>query len=234
MVGDIFGHATTFRNMAIKSIAHGIVQGATEVANGGKFEHGFLAGAFTTASIPFLDGIHSVAGKVVASAMVGGTASVLGGGKFSNGAVSGAFIMLFNELGNKTPPTTTAVKALNLEETPAARLSKMNNLCNTIGVAQTAISIGCRLEGGNIMAALAIAGHPEASAIVFGGCVLNEAIFWPCVGVSIANNLNTRSISGLGQNAATVILNKTLPGSPITDTWNLGYSVRSFPKSNNK
>lgn len=72
-----------------------------ENRGGGKFEHGFYAGAFAAAFSQYIDGLgdnnmEGRATRVIASAIVGGTAEELGGGKFANGAVSGAFVQLFN------------------------------------------------------------------------------------------------------------------------------------------
>ena len=77
-------------------LAHCTSQGALTAAQGGKFQHGFFAGAFSAGSEKFTSKNNSKAGKVLASSVVGGTASVLGGGKFANGAVTGAYVMLFN------------------------------------------------------------------------------------------------------------------------------------------
>lgn len=77
---------------AAKVMAHGTVQGFKSMAQGGKFEHGFLAGMFGK-----LGERLGPIGSIVAA----GTASELGGGKFLNGAVSGAFVYLFNGMGDK-------------------------------------------------------------------------------------------------------------------------------------
>ncbi len=90
-VGDLFsGHAA-------KAVAHGVVGGITRVAQGGRFEHGFLSGAFSSGFGSMVNNISNKAGRVVASAVIGGTAEKLGGGKFANGAVTGAFVRLFND-----------------------------------------------------------------------------------------------------------------------------------------
>ena len=63
------------------------------MAQGGKFQTGFLAAGFSAIAQPYIDQVanDNVFVGTAASAAVGGTASVLGGGKFANGAVSGAF-----------------------------------------------------------------------------------------------------------------------------------------------
>jgi len=92
-----------FDDLVGKMLAHGMVNGGISEVSGGKFVHGFFAGAFSAglggnilekAEKYKLGGV----GAVVASAVVGGTASVLGGGKFANGAITGAYVMLFNHM----------------------------------------------------------------------------------------------------------------------------------------
>ena len=88
-----------FDNIVGKMLTHGVSQGALTASQGGKFQHGFFAAAFTAGLAP---GIQKRAtsnfGKVIASSIVGGTASALGGGKFANGAITGAYVMLFNHV----------------------------------------------------------------------------------------------------------------------------------------
>lgn len=93
------GMASSMTSYAVSVVGHGIVQGAMEVADGGKFMHGFNAGAFTAAISPVYQGWTDEA-RVFASAMVGGTAARMSGGSFTNGAVSGAFIQMFNHDGD--------------------------------------------------------------------------------------------------------------------------------------
>lgn len=82
-----------------RALAHGVLQGALRVSQGGKFEHGFFAGAISSISGSFtsLSGISSETSVVIGAAL-GGTAEALGGGKFANGAITGAFVVLFNHL----------------------------------------------------------------------------------------------------------------------------------------
>ncbi len=114
------GHSDSFRNFAnsfgqvgakvVRTIAHGIVGGASQALRGGKFLAGFLSAGFSQAleqtgvygklSLSNPTGPGGYAQNAVVSAVVGGTASVLGGGKFKNGAITGAFSRLFNDLGN--------------------------------------------------------------------------------------------------------------------------------------
>ncbi|MCK9271843.1 MAG: hypothetical protein M0P50_15515, partial [Bacteroidales bacterium] len=75
--------------------------GAMRMAQGGKFEHGFLSGFVSSlggsAMIKY-GGNMDIGSKVALSAALGGTAEALGGGKFANGAVTGAYVMMFNHL----------------------------------------------------------------------------------------------------------------------------------------
>jgi RHS repeat-associated protein len=89
-VGHIFFESLSgVSAFGVKTIAHGIVQGTSRVAKGGKFEHGFMSGTFGK-----IGGFFGPIGAIVAA----GTAEEMGGGKFTNGAVTGAFVYLFNDL----------------------------------------------------------------------------------------------------------------------------------------
>lgn len=78
--------------------SHGVAQGGLAEVQGGKFQHGFAAGFFSSAAAPNITAkVNGDIAKTIASAFVGGTASSLGGGKFANGAVSGAFTYMFNQ-----------------------------------------------------------------------------------------------------------------------------------------
>lgn len=80
-----------------RALAHGVVSGGAEAAQGGQFRHGFYAGFATGMASPRVNGMSNRYGRVVAAAVVGGTASALGRGKFANGAVSGAFQQMLND-----------------------------------------------------------------------------------------------------------------------------------------
>jgi len=99
-VGEVFGHAFNPSTYAPKILAHGVVGGLREVAQGGKFEHGFYSAAFNAAFAP-TGTTGSDTMDIVVSAVVGGTAAELGGGKFANGAVTAAFARMFNEQMDK-------------------------------------------------------------------------------------------------------------------------------------
>ncbi len=93
-----FGEAAAF----VKILAHGVVGGISNAAQGGDFLSGFLSAGVTQAFAPAINGIDSGTigisiPRTIAAAVVGGTASVLGGGKFKNGAIMGAFSRLFND-----------------------------------------------------------------------------------------------------------------------------------------
>ncbi len=92
-------------------ILHGLsvdytLGGLTSVAQGGKFKHGFYAGAFASMAGSGMQAskwgtFQTTSGQLVTAAVVGGTASELGGGKFANGAVTGAYSMLFNHMAHR-------------------------------------------------------------------------------------------------------------------------------------
>lgn len=88
-----------------KIIAHGVVGGTSEAADGGKFQHGFLSAAAAKSFAPVIDEIKGFEGamivRVTAAAIVGGTASSIGGGKFSNGATTAIYSRLFNDEHDK-------------------------------------------------------------------------------------------------------------------------------------
>jgi RHS repeat-associated protein len=101
--GGMFGELEGAAHYGAKVFAHGVGGGLREIMQpGGKFEHGFLSGAFTQAFSPGINKIDSTHKginpyRAVAAAIVGGTAAELGGGKFANGAVTGAFSRMFND-----------------------------------------------------------------------------------------------------------------------------------------
>jgi len=74
-----------------KTIAHGIIGGASSVANGGKFGYGF-------ASMGFTKGANVRFGNMgyIGSTIVGGLASRLAGGSFKHGAISGTMSYALN------------------------------------------------------------------------------------------------------------------------------------------
>lgn len=83
-------------------LAHGTAGGVLEVAQGGKFEHGFFSTAVTKLFSPSIAA--NIDDPVVSTSiagLVGGTAAELSGGKFANGAATGAFAHLFNQLQEK-------------------------------------------------------------------------------------------------------------------------------------
>jgi hypothetical protein len=94
--GASFGLNLTY---AEEVVAHGVTQGLSRVAQGDKFEHGFLSGIFSGAFSPLKDlfkedfFLHTVS-----AAIIGGTVSELGGGKFANGAGTAAFITGFTDI----------------------------------------------------------------------------------------------------------------------------------------
>jgi hypothetical protein len=69
---------------------------------GGKFEHGFLAG-FISSGVSSMHLPKNLLLNTVVAATVGGTTEAIGGGKFLNGAVTGAYVFLMNHAAH-TPP----------------------------------------------------------------------------------------------------------------------------------
>ena len=136
--------------------AQGITQGAIIAAQGGKFQHGFFAAAFSAGAEKYTGKINSNIGKVAASSVVGGTASVLGGGKFANGAITGAYVMLFNEMrhpddekpkkGNKSSTVEVAGEVVG-----QADLSYNTALDNATKVSRSAKVFGKILSGLSIV-----------------------------------------------------------------------------------
>jgi RHS repeat-associated protein len=102
MIGEYFKLAQIKNAKEFKrALAHGIFNGGMRMAQGGKFEHGFLSGfvsslggSYMQANAPHM----SKGAQVALAAVIGGTAEALGGGKFSNGAVTGAYVMMLNHL----------------------------------------------------------------------------------------------------------------------------------------
>lgn len=110
--------ASSFARQGAQIIAHGVVQGTARVALGGKFEHGFLAGAFgkagslASASLAESLGFSPNLGAAIGGIIAGGTAEELGGGKFANGAASAAFVYAFNYLAPAIPSFGLALEYL--------------------------------------------------------------------------------------------------------------------------
>ena len=109
-----------------RSLAHGAFQGVVRVAQGGKFIHGFMAGAVSSisGSASTSWGLSSEMSVIVGAAL-GGTAEALGGGKFANGAITGAFVVLFNHLMH--PPQTGATPERLTEEQKKQLLLKIKD-----------------------------------------------------------------------------------------------------------
>lgn len=94
-----------------RTVAHGTIQGTIRVAQGGRFEQGFFAGAVSSLSGSLTQFGFSTGANVLIGATLGGTAEALAGGKFANGAITGAFVVLFNHLQHN--PGGKDVKELN-------------------------------------------------------------------------------------------------------------------------
>ena len=109
-IGANFDTSRVFSTSSAMAVgAHGLLGGGVSLAQGGKFGHGFAAGAFGKAAsigmagsnaygVLRIDGEDFVAlvSRTSISAAIGGTASNLSGGNFANGAVTAAMQHLFN------------------------------------------------------------------------------------------------------------------------------------------
>jgi RHS repeat-associated protein len=96
------GGSGAAKGLAESALMHGAVGGLVSVAQGGKFQSGFIAAGFGDLAGPQVTGLAhgNIYLGTAASAVTGGIGSVLGGGKFENGAVTGAFGYLFNDLAD--------------------------------------------------------------------------------------------------------------------------------------
>ncbi len=101
-IGDIFGETGRFWKELRRASAHGVSNGMIRMAQGGKFEHGFLAG-FISSGVSSMHVSDNLLLNTAVAATVGGTTEAIGGGKFLNGAVTGAYVFLMNHEAH-TPP----------------------------------------------------------------------------------------------------------------------------------
>lgn len=102
-IGDYYDYVKNRSLVELRrALAHGTLNGAIRMAQGGKFEHGFLSGFVSSLGGSYVngnDGNMSSVEKIAISAVIGGTAEALSGGKFANGAVTGAYVMALNHMG---------------------------------------------------------------------------------------------------------------------------------------
>jgi RHS repeat-associated protein len=94
-IGDIFGKTSGFWKELGRASAHGVSNGTIRLVQGGKFEHGFLAG-FISSGVSSMHLSDNLLINTAVAATVGGTTEAIGGGKFLNGAVTGAYVFLMN------------------------------------------------------------------------------------------------------------------------------------------
>ena len=97
---------------AIKEIArasaHGISSGTIRLAQGGKFEHGFISGFASSLSGSIISFSRNPLINIAITSTIGGTSEVLGGGKFVNGAITASYTYLFNHYLHDNPPKGAA------------------------------------------------------------------------------------------------------------------------------
>ncbi len=100
-VGSLAEGCGTVGGVLVKTAGHGLVQGGATEVQGGKFIHGFYAGAVTGATE---DAMSSIASNqtvhLLSASVLGGTTSAIGGGKFANGAISAAYVTMFNHFSH--------------------------------------------------------------------------------------------------------------------------------------
>ncbi len=133
LIGNAAQGLGSFQKELARSLAHGSAGGLSSMAQGGKFKHGFFAGAFASMAGSGMEaskwGVFSTdAGQLVTAAVVGGTASELGGGKFANGAVTGAYTMLFNHMAHQKQEKKAGQVELEKAIEKAAKLEREKNL----------------------------------------------------------------------------------------------------------
>lgn len=139
-IGSAIPQSAAFFQELGRAAAHGSTNGLMTLAQGGKFEHGLMAGAFSSLAgsyMPTKGLLAKPSMQVWVAAAVGGTASVLGGGKFANGAITGAYVMMYNHLMNPQtgatpdPLTNDQNKKLVNHVNSATEHERHRNLENT-------------------------------------------------------------------------------------------------------
>ncbi len=142
-VGELVAHETVSSNFLLKSVLHGSVQGAKSELQGGSFQHGFLAAAFSASSAPILNSVSDNGiYKFTARAMIGGTGSKLGGGKFLNGAASAACVYIFNDLGKNLSKYQSAIVGFAKEGVDFIKNSRVvGYMSGVLGAASNTLSI---------------------------------------------------------------------------------------------
>ncbi|HEX5324012.1 MAG TPA: RHS repeat-associated core domain-containing protein [Capsulimonadaceae bacterium] len=97
---------------------HGFVGGLTSLAEGGRFQSGFIAAAFSDLAAPNPNTGGLEFGTIEA-AVAGGVGSLLGGGKFANGAVTGAFAYIASSVGQGEEVVETGSSGAGTTTLPA-------------------------------------------------------------------------------------------------------------------
>ena len=117
-IGGMFKDVGKLGREILRATAHGTFNGTMRMAQGGKFEHGFLSGFVSSlggSAMQSYGGNMTFTEKTAIAAVIGGTADPdsyrEGGGKFANGAVTGAFVMAFNHLMHEWHPSRQAAAA---------------------------------------------------------------------------------------------------------------------------
>jgi len=153
------GQAASLTATGVDDVAHvmghGIFGGSANVAMGGKFQDGFLAGAAGASAnyIKFASG--DVVSKTVKASVVGGTASVIGGGKFANGAYTAAFQYLLNaEVGGWSDAASVGKTITSIIQLPFRIVGFLNFLGNFADYMRSNMIVQSSRDSRNI-------GHPS-------------------------------------------------------------------------
>lgn len=130
--------------------AHGVAGGVTSVASGGRFESGFVSGAFTQA-ITQNYGVESLTGgaRIAVNAAVGGVNAEIGGGNFANGAMYGAYQVMFNDWLHPPKQSRILYNAPPDRTTPptGATLDALQCLGDCLGADQILVTGGSEKNG---------------------------------------------------------------------------------------
>jgi len=137
-----------------KVLSFGTAGGITNVIQGGKFGHGFIAAGVTAvASGAKWIKAQAVGARTLIKAVVGGTVSQLTGGKFANGAQTAAFM----ELAKSAPEFYRDKVGYELDANPGGDAAGKGELgmpvkgANNVGTQEDTVDPNCTFcEGGSV------------------------------------------------------------------------------------
>ena len=161
---------------------HGSFQGTIAMAQGGKFIHGFAAGA-----------LGSLAGsyvpeelQLISAAAIGGKAAAISGGKFANGAITAAYVVLFNHQGHNSDNDEQAKNKNN--NTNSNNTDKDNN---EFGKIKYSVNISAILSPGGGL------GFEFGFVVTDTGYVQYYITFFETAGIAAGVSANLAFIYGL-------------------------------------